>query len=66
MRVHAVDLHIGAPISFEVTPELIRVYLPSGTCANSVLRLYANLQHFYDAEARAFDLDGEVLVALQP
>lgn len=66
VRVQAVDLHIGAPLSFDVTRDFMRVYVPQGTCGNSVYRLYANLQHYYDAQVRVFDVDGGDAVALQP
>ncbi len=49
IRVSGFDLHTGAPINFEITHEYIRVYLPKGTCGNSVARFYTNLQHFYDS-----------------
>lgn len=66
VRAHVVDLHIGAPMSFEVMRDFMRVYIPSGTCGNSVFRLYANLQHYYDAQVRALDPNGESAVAVQP
>jgi hypothetical protein len=51
-KVVAVDLHTGDPIDLEITPSLIRVYLPKKSCGNSVLRLYVNLQHHFDATVR--------------
>lgn len=54
-RIQAVDLHIGNPIQFEIAREFIRVYLPSGSCGNSVIRLYTNLQHHYDSLIKAID-----------
>jgi hypothetical protein len=57
-RVQAIDLHVGGPIQFEIAPEFMRLYLPVGSCGNSVLRLYTNLQHHYDALVRAQDGDG--------
>jgi hypothetical protein len=51
--VPAVDLHVGHPLDIEVTPELLRVYLPEGSCGNSLLRLFTNLQHCLDAQATA-------------
>jgi hypothetical protein len=47
--VSAVDLHVGSQISFEIAPEFIRLYLPQGSCGNTVLRVYTNLQHHYSA-----------------
>ena len=57
-RVRAVDLHVGTPIDFEVAPEFVRVYLPAGSCGNSVMRMYTNLQHHYDSLVRAEDGNG--------
>jgi len=53
-RVCAVDLHVGSRISLEIAPDFIRIYLPVGSCGNTVLRIFTNLQHHYDAliEAR--------------
>jgi hypothetical protein len=36
-------------ITFEITPEFMRVYLPDGSCGNTIIRLYTNLQHYYDS-----------------
>jgi len=49
IRVAGFDLHTGAPINFEIKREYIRVYLPKGTCGNSIARFYTNLQHYYDS-----------------
>ena len=57
-RVEGFDLHIGNPIQFEIAPEFIRVYMPTGSCGNSVVRLYTNLQHHYDALIQAEDGNG--------
>lgn len=53
VRVRAVDLHIGRPVNFEIRPRSIRAYLPAGTCGNSVMRLYTNLQHHFDSMVQA-------------
>jgi hypothetical protein len=57
VRIAAVDLHVGSRLNFEITPEFIRVYLPEGGCGNSVVRVYTNLQHYYDSLIRAQDGD---------
>jgi hypothetical protein len=56
-RVFALDLHSGHPLDLEVAPNLIRVYLPHGSCGNSVLRLYVNLQHYYDSRATSEEIN---------
>jgi hypothetical protein len=48
-RVTALDLHVTNRIIFEIAPEFMRVYLPDGSCGNSIIRLYTNLQHYYDS-----------------
>ncbi len=57
-RVQGVDLHVGSPLQFEIAPEFMRVYLPQGSCGNSIIRLYTNFQHHYDALIQAEDGDG--------
>lgn len=65
-RVEAVDLHIASPLQFEVAPEFLRVYLPSGSCGNSIMRLYTNLQHHYDSLVKVEDGNGEPVFKFQP
>jgi len=48
-RVVAVDLHVSQTVTFEIAPEFMRVFLPRGSCGNTVARLYTNLQHYYDS-----------------
>ena len=54
-QIIGVDLHTGDSIDLEVTPCLIRVYLPKGSCGNTILRLYTNLQHYFDSAIRLND-----------
>lgn len=56
-RVVAVDLHTGQPIDLEVAPSLIRVYIPQGSCGNTLMRLYVNLQHNFDSRLTLRGLD---------
>jgi hypothetical protein len=60
-RVTAMDLHVTNRITFEVTPDFIRVYLPDGSCGNTVVRLYTNLQHYYDSKVILAAGGGETL-----
>ena len=48
--VEAIDLHTGDPLSIELTPEWMRVYLPRGSCGNIVARLFTNFQHAMSSE----------------
>lgn len=59
VRISGFDLHVGKRISFEITPEFMRLYLPEGSCANSVVRIFTNLQHYYDSLIEAKNGDGE-------
>jgi len=57
-QVICVDLHTGDSIDLEISPFLIRIYLPKDSCGNTVLRLYSNLQHHFDSLIK---LNGESL-----
>ena len=46
--VDAVDMHTGGTLSFEVYPDVLSIYLPEGTCGNTIVRLYTNIQHYFD------------------
>lgn len=52
-RVAAVDLHVGTRLMFEITSDFIRIFLPDGGCGNSIVRVYTNLQHYYDSLIKA-------------
>lgn len=52
----ALDLHTNQPIDLEIAPNLIRLYLPEGTCGNSLLRLYVNLQQYFDSNVQCSEL----------
>ncbi|MDY6778576.1 MAG: hypothetical protein SVU32_07965 [Candidatus Nanohaloarchaea archaeon] len=47
-KVDGVDMHNGDKFSIEMTPEWIRLYLYEGGCGNTALRIFTNLQHYYD------------------
>lgn len=50
-KVDGVDMHNGDQFSMEMTPEWMRLYLYEGACGNTVLRIFTNLQHYYDPSA---------------
>lgn len=54
-QVFGVDLHTGDAINLEISDHLIRIYLPKGSCGNTVLRLYTNLQHYFDSNIELND-----------
>lgn len=47
--VDAVDLHVNQPVSFEISPDFLRIYLYEGTCGNTLVRIIRSLQHFIDS-----------------
>ena len=52
--VHAVDMHLWEPIGLELTPAYFRLYLPRGTCGNTVHRLARNLQRYVDPAVEVY------------
>lgn len=50
-NIAGVDLHTGDKVTFEVSPDWMRVYLPENSCGNIILRLYTNIQHYFDSKA---------------
>jgi len=50
-KVDGVDMHNGDKFSMEMTNEWIRLYLYEEACGNTALRIFTNLQHFYDPSA---------------
>ncbi|MBI2937161.1 MAG: hypothetical protein HYY22_03050 [Thaumarchaeota archaeon] len=56
-QVDAIDLHTGDPLNLEMSPDLLRIYLPSEACGNTVLRLYVHLQQFYDSDITCDELN---------
>jgi len=61
--VEAIDVHTGSPLSFEITAEWMRVFLPRGSCGNIIARLYTNLQHSLSSDVRLTVGDGLDLFA---
>ena len=55
-RILAVDLHTGDPFDLEISKNLMRVYLPKGSCGNVVLRLLVNLQHYFDSNIKCDEI----------
>jgi len=47
---HVVDLHVGEKIILQIFPDMMLAYLSDGVCANTILRLYTNLQHVLNME----------------
>ena len=47
-KVRAVDLHNGDKVTLEIGSNWIRIYLYEGACGNTALRIFSNIQHYYD------------------
>lgn len=66
-RVYAVDMHNGNhgnKLTFEITSDYMRISLPKYACGNTILRLFANLNHYVDAMAKMEVVDYELKVDL--
>jgi len=50
-KVDGVDAHNGDKIAIEMSPDWLRLYLYDGACGNTALRLFTNIQQYYDTEA---------------
>lgn len=59
--VDAVDLHTGDRLGFELSPEMLTMYLPEGACGNTVVRFLTNLQHYFSSKFRVETDNGDVL-----
>lgn len=57
-RVSSVDLHTGDKLNLEICPEWIRIYLPEDSCGNVILRLFTNIQHYFDSQAELEEENG--------
>lgn len=62
VKVCATDLHNGDNIDLEISSQWIRIYLPHGSCGNTVLRLFTNIQRYYDSEATLEGIENERIV----
>lgn len=49
-KVMAIDLHAGNTLDFEIADDIMRVYLRTDGCGNTILRLLTNLQMYHDAQ----------------
>jgi len=50
-KVDGVDAHNGDKIAIEMSSEWLRLYLYDGACGNTALRLFTNIQQYYDPAA---------------
>lgn len=50
--ITGVDLHTGGKLNLEIANGWIRLYLPRGSCGNTIARFYSLIQHNYDSNAK--------------
>ncbi|WP_367175470.1 hypothetical protein [Haloarcula rubripromontorii] len=50
-KVRAVDLHNGDKVTLEIESEEIRIYLDNEACGNTALRIFTNIQQYFDPSA---------------
>jgi hypothetical protein len=50
-KVDGVDMHNGDKIAIEASPSWLRLYLYDEACGNTALRLFTNIQQYYDPAA---------------
>jgi hypothetical protein len=51
VKVDGVDAHNGDKLKIEMSHEWMRIYLYEGACGNTALRLFTNIQQYYDPAA---------------
>ena len=56
-RMRVLDLSVGGLLDFEITTDFIRVFLPTGSSASTVVRLFATLQRHLDSQVRLIGQD---------
>jgi hypothetical protein len=50
-KIRGTDLHNNDSFTLEIKRDWIRLYLPDDACGNTALRIFSNIQRYYDAEA---------------
>lgn len=50
-KIRGTDLHNTDSFTLEIKRDWIRLYLPEDACGNTALRIFSNIQRYYDAEA---------------
>lgn len=50
-KVRGTDLHNNDSFTLEIKQDWIRLYLSEDACGNTALRIFSNIQRYYDAEA---------------
>jgi hypothetical protein len=56
-KINGIDAHNGDRFRMEVSKEWIRLYLYNDACGNTALRLFTNIQQYYDPAAELIVAD---------
>ncbi|WP_124216879.1 hypothetical protein [Candidatus Mancarchaeum acidiphilum] len=62
VRVLAVDLHTFDKFTLEITPNYMRIFLSENSCGNVIVRLFTNLQLFFDSQIKLKGYDDEQFI----
>lgn len=60
VSINGIDLHTGDKINLEINRNWMKIYLPENSCGNTVARLFANVQHFFDSKTKLLLGDEEL------
>lgn len=58
-KILAVDVHTGHPFDMEIADGFFRVYLPENSYGNLIVRLFVNLQRFFDSQISCPDIEAK-------
>jgi hypothetical protein len=61
-RVHAIDLHSNDLINFDITSNLMAIYLNKGSCGNVITRLLTNMQRYMDHRIKLIGDNDAVII----
>lgn len=65
-KVDGVDMHNGDKIAIEMSPEWMRLYLYNDACGNTALRIFTNIQQYYDPAANLLAQDEGTILSHAP
>lgn len=54
VHIYGVDLHLWQKIMLDLSPDQFTVFIPRGTCGNTVHRLVTNIQRFLDPRIKVY------------
>ncbi|MRX56502.1 hypothetical protein GJU41_21370 [Bacillus idriensis] len=54
VHIYGLDLHIWQEVMLDMSPDEFTVFIPRGTCGNTIHRLVTNIQRFLDPGVQVF------------